>query len=259
MAHSPDEMRLVLKQVQLDPEARRLIDRIFDYTHRVARHVMTLRRDVVTLTGGKTFEENVVTALQNQYTRYPLVEPSTDRVIGYVHIKDILAALARDQKPVKMREIAREPIYAGEDTPLEELRRKFQRRRTHLAVILDGSANFVGIVTLEDLIEEFVGEIQDEQDVEEVAPIVRRADGTWEVDGRVTLDVGQRELGVVFSDLPEGIETLGGFVAERLGEVPVPGDAIEAEGLRFQVTDVLDGRVRRLRVERTSVAPGGGA
>ena len=136
MLHSPDELRLVIQHVQLDPGARRLIDRVFDYTHRVARHVMTLRRDVVTLTAGIPFDDNLRIALANQYTRYPLVEPGTDRVVGYIHLKDIVSALASGKRPAFMRELVREPIYASDDTRLEWLRREFQRRRVHIAIIL---------------------------------------------------------------------------------------------------------------------------
>src|SRR6185295_8096152 len=118
MLHSPDELRLVIQHVQLEPGARRLIDRVFDYTHRVARHVMTLRRDVVTLEAGLQFDDNLRIALANQYTRYPLVEPGTDRVVGYIHLKDIVNALASGKRPQFMRELVREPIYASDDTRL---------------------------------------------------------------------------------------------------------------------------------------------
>ncbi len=247
MVHSPDELRLVLQHVHLDPGARRLIDRVFDYTHRLARHVMTLRRDVVTLTAGLPFDDNLRVAVANQYTRYPLVEPGTDRVVGYVHLKDIVTALASGKRPARMRELVREPIYASEDTRLEWLRREFQRRRVHIAVILGAGHTFTGIVTLEDLVEEVVGEIQDEQDAEELPPIGRNADGTFDVDARLTLDVAARELGLVFPAVPPEIETLGGFLITQLPELPVPGDEIVAVGYRWTVLDVRDRRIRRLR------------
>ena len=246
MLHSPEELRLVIQHVQLDPGARRLIDRVFDYTHRLARHVMTLRRDVVTLTAGQPFDDNLRVALANQYTRYPLVEPGTDRVIGYVHLKDIVSTLASGKRPVRMREIVREPIYASEDTPLEWLRREFQRRHVHIAVILGRNHAFTGIVTLEDLVEEVLGEIQDEQDAGEIPPIIRHPGGAFEADGRLTLDVASRELGIVFPSVPPEIETLGGFVITQLPERPVPGDKVSAAGFRFTVLDVRDGRIRRL-------------
>jgi CBS domain containing-hemolysin-like protein len=246
MLHSPEELRLVLQHVQLDPGARRLIDRVFDYTHRVARHVMTLRRDVVTLEAGRPFDDNLRVALSNQYTRYPLVEPATDRVVGYVHLKDIVSALASGKRPERMRELVREPIYASEDTRLEWLRREFQRRRVHIAIILGPGHSFMGIVTLEDLVEEVVGEIQDEQDQEEIPPILRRPDGTFEADGRLTLDVAARDLGLVFPAMPPEVETLGGFVVTHLKELPAPGDSVEAIGHRFTVLEVRDRRIRRV-------------
>jgi len=144
MVHSSDELRLVLQHVELDPGARRLIDRVFDYTHRIARHVMILRRDVVVLIAGRPFDENLRVALANQYTRYPLVHPDTDRVVGYVHMKDIVAALASGKRPEFMRELAREPIYASEETRLEWLRREFQKRRVHIAIILAPGMNSPG-------------------------------------------------------------------------------------------------------------------
>lgn len=248
MLHSPDELRLVLQHVPLDPGARRLIDRVFDYTHRVARHVMTLRRDVVVLAAGLPFEENVKVALTNQYTRYPLVEADRDRVVGYVHLKDIVAALAAGRTP-KMSEISREPTYCSEDTSCEWLRREFQRRRVHIAIVLADNGRFVGVVTLEDLLEEFVGEIQDEQDVGEIPPIVRATDGRFEVDGRITLDVARRELGIRIEPPRAEIETLGAYFHHQLGRPPQPGDAIRASGVRLTALEIRDGRVRRLRGE----------
>jgi CBS domain containing-hemolysin-like protein len=247
MLHSPEELRLVLQHVQLDPGARRLIDRVFDYTHRVARHVMTLRRDVVTLEAGRPFDDNLRVAVANQYTRYPLVDPGTDRVVGYVHLKDIVAALASGKRPDRMRELVREPIYASEDTRLEWLRREFQRRRVHIAIILGPGHAFTGIVTFEDLVEEVVGEIQDEQDLEEIPPVTRSADGSFEADGRLTLDVAARDLGLKFPPLPPDIETLGGYILTQLAEFPIPGDSVNAAGFRLTVLDVRDRRIRRLK------------
>jgi len=249
MLHSSEELRLVLQHVDLDINARRLIDRVFDYTHRVARHVMTLRRDVVVLEEGRPFDENVQLATANQYTRYPLIEPGSDKVIGYVHLKDIVAALAAGRTPRRMREIAREPIYCSEETPSEWLRREFQRRRVHLAVVLGAGNAFLGIVTLEDLLEEFVGEIQDEQDVGELPPFMHGAEGRFEADGRLTLDVAERELGVNLPPLRPDIETLGAYVQACLGQPLRPGSTIDLAGFRFTVIEIRDGRIRRLRGE----------
>jgi CBS domain containing-hemolysin-like protein len=244
--HSPEELRLLLPHVAMEASARRLIDRVFDYTHRVARQVMTPRNDVVLLRVGASFDENVRLMLNNQYTRYPLLDTENDRVVGYVHSKDVLAALALGRRP-RMRDIAREPIWTTEDTPLEALRREFQRRRVHIAIVRNAAGTFTGIVTLEDLLEEVVGEILDEQDVGEVPPLVRQNDGRFEVEGRVTLDVARRDLGLQPDDVPPGVETIGDYLVRRLGAPPNPGDAIDVNGVRLEVIEVRDGRVRRLR------------
>jgi CBS domain containing-hemolysin-like protein len=249
MLHSSDELRLVLQHVELDPGARRLIDRVFDYTHRVARHVMTLRRDVSVLEEGRPWRENIEIALANQYTRYPLVEPGTDKVLGYIHMKDMMAALASGNEPKRMRELAREPIYCSEETPSEWLRREFQRRRVHMSIVLGAGNAFVGVVTLEDLLEEFVGEIQDEQDVGEIQPIVRGTEGRFEVDGRLTLDVAERELGVELPPMPPEIDTLGAYVQSHLAPPLRPGRGVDIAGFRFTTIEIRDGRIRRLRGE----------
>jgi CBS domain containing-hemolysin-like protein len=253
--HSPEELRLVLHHVALDPSARRLIDRVFDYTHRVARHVMTLRQDIALLTVDQSFDENVQRVLDNQFTRYPLLDSDEQRVLGYVHTKDMMAALASGRRP-SMLELVREPVYASEDTPLEELRRRFQRGSVHLAIIRGTNDRFTGVVTLEDLLEEFVGEIRDEYDTNEIPPVVLKAAGGFEADGRVTLDVAARDLGLRLDEIPEGVETIGGYVMSRLGAVPRAGDVVEVPGFRLVVMEVRDRRVGRLRGEPSSSSRG---
>jgi CBS domain containing-hemolysin-like protein len=244
--HTPEELRLVLSHVKLTGEARRLIDRVFDYSRRLARHVMTLRPDVVALEVKNSFRANLDVMLANQYTRYPLLDG--DHVLGYIHIKDVMAALAEGVVPERMR-LLRQPLFVSHDQPIEDLRREFQRRRVHMAIVTDDAGEFIGIVTLEDLLEEVVGEILDEQDVGEVAPIVRGPEGSFEAEGRLTLDVAERELELGLLDAPVGVETLGGYVMAKLAKLPRPGDSVEAGRYRLVVVEVRDRRVRRLRGE----------
>jgi CBS domain containing-hemolysin-like protein len=116
-----------------------------------------------------------------------------------------------------------------------------------MAIVLGASNTFVGVVTLEDLLEEFVGEIQDEQDVGEIQPIVRGAEGRFEVDGRLTLDVAERELGVTLPPMPPEIDTLGAYLQSHLAPPLRPGRSIELGGFLFTTIEIRDGRIRRLR------------
>lgn len=248
--HSPQELRLVVQHAKLDPGTRGLIDRVFDYTQRVARHTMVERADVVVLDATRSFDDNLKVALANQYTRYPLVNPNTDRVVGYVHLKDIFAAIASGQKPPSMRSLVREPIYCHEETRLEWLRHEMQRRRRHLAIVLGAGHRMRGIVTLEDTLEEFVGEIQDEQDIGEEPPLERQPDGSFEVDGRLTLDVVARELQLSLEPPLPTIDTLGAFLENHLGETAVPGDELDLSGFRITLIDVRDGKIRRVQLQK---------
>jgi CBS domain containing-hemolysin-like protein len=250
--HAPEELQLRLQRGALEPGTRRVIDRLFAYTHRVAQHVMTLRRDVVVRDAGRSWDENLAVALAQQYTRYPFVAGETDRVLGSVHLKDIVAALGAPRRPGTMRERAREPIYAPEETPLEPLRRAFLRRRIHLAVITGPQQSFAGIVTRADLLEECVGEIQDAQDVDEVPPVVREQDGSFAVDGRMTCDVVARALGLVLPDVPAGVETCESSVTVKLGALVQPGQSLLRGGFRLTVLGMRDGHVQRLRGEPLS-------
>jgi CBS domain containing-hemolysin-like protein len=248
LVHSPEELRLVLQHVPLEAGPRRLMDRIFDYSHRIARHVMTLRRDVVCVTAGQPIAEVLRIIQQAQYTRYPVLDAEGNRVVGYLHIKDLVGTVISGRE-ASVTDLMRTPIYASEDTPLDLLRREFQRRRTLIAVIQGTDKSFSGVVTMEDLLEEFVGEIQDEQDVGEVPPLVQSPDGRFEADGRITLDVVERDLGLRLPDVPTGVETLGGYLVSQFARTPRPGDSVNAGGYRLTVTEVKDRRIHRLRGE----------
>ncbi len=246
--HSPQEMRLILQQVAIDPSARRLMDRVFDYTQHLARHAMTLRGDAVFLDVDRSFDDNVRGVLASMYSRYPLLDRAADRVIGYVHVKDLLAALVSGEKP-ELRQLARMPLTFPEDTPLEDIRREMQRRGIPLVVVTDATGGIAGILTLEDVVEDFIGEIRDEQDAGEVPPFARTDDG-FEADGRLTLDVIEREVGITLDRELTGVETVGGLVATLLGRIPAAGDSVAVSGFVVHVLAVKDRRVTRVRAER---------
>jgi len=232
----------------LDASTRTLLDNVLDYTERVAREVMTPRRDVVTLDATKSLAENLDKALTGEYTRYPLVDPSQmERVLGFVHLKDLFAVEHGRRKANGIRELARTPVFVPETLPIDRLRRQMQGRRTHFAVVVDEFGEWTGIVTLEDLLEELVGEIQDELDTEE-PKFVRRADGTVDVDGSVLLDQAMKKLGLEPPAEDPGVTTLGGYVFSILGRQPAKGDHVVLSARRVEILDVEGLRIRRVRV-----------
>jgi CBS domain containing-hemolysin-like protein len=167
MMHTSDELRMLLAQspAGLDSELRSMLVRIFDLRRRTARHVMSLRSDAATLRGGMPIDEAVKIAGEAGYSRYPVLDEAGN-VLGYLHLRDLFDVLSGRRKASRVAELLRKPIFAREATSVERLRDEMQRRQIPVAIITSPSNEFVGLVTMEDLLEEIVGEIRDENDEE---------------------------------------------------------------------------------------------
>ncbi len=248
MLHTSEELRMLLAQspAGLDPALRSMLVRIFDLRRRTARHVMSLRGDASTLRADMTIDEAVKIANDAGYSRYPVLD-QTGTVLGYLHLRDLFEVLSGHRKATRVAELLRKPIFAPETTSVERLRQEMQARQIPVAIITSPSGEFVGLVTIEDLLEEIVGEIRDEND-EEVPPIHRRGGGIVEADGRVLLADLEREVGIVVRPEMKAVETLGGYIIARLEHPAEAGERIECEGLTLVVTDVAGRRVRRVRI-----------
>ncbi len=254
-AHSEEELRLVVAASHrhgiLDDATRDLLDNVFEYSDRVAREVMTPRRDVVLLDVTKPVDESVRAALDSEYTRFPLYDPDTDRVLGFLHVRDLTTIALGKRKVESLREIARQPVVVPENVPIDRVRRQLQSKRTHFGVVVDEFGDFTGVITLENVLEELVGEIQDELD-REPPKIVKRPDGSVEADGSLLLSLAEKKLGLALtvSEEIDGIDTLGGYVFTLLGRAPVVGDAVDLAEHRLEVLVVEDLRIRRVRIVR---------
>ena len=246
--HTSEELRMILAQspAGLDPALRGMLVRIFDLRRRTARHVMSLRSDTVTLRGEMTIDEAVRTVGDAGYSRYPVLDGTTN-VMGYLHLRDLFDVMRGRRKATRVAELIRKPIFAKESTSVERLRVEMQARQIPVAIITSESNEFVGLVTIEDLLEEIVGEIRDEND-EEIPPIHRRGGGIVDVDGRVLLSDLERDLSIVLRPEMKTVETLGGYIMARLEHPANVGERIECEGLTLVVTDVAGRRVRRVRI-----------
>jgi len=249
VAHTTEELRLLLTKspVLLDPNLRNMLVRIFDLRRRTARHVMTLRNDAATLRSSMTIDEAVKIANEAGYSRYPVLEDGTSQVIGYLHLRDLFAVLSGARKAVRVAELVRKPLFARESTSVERLRMEMQARQLPLAVITSDTGEFVGLVTIEDLLEEIVGEIRDENDVE-LPPIHRRGGGILDVDGRLLLSDLERDTGIVLRPEVKQADTLAGYILARLEHPAEEGERVECEGYTLVAVDVLARRVRRVRI-----------
>ncbi len=253
MAHTSEELRLLLtnKPAGLDPNLRTMLVRIFDLRRRTARHVMSLRGDTATLKATMTIAEAVEIVAEAGYSRYPVLDDRGKKVLGYVHVRDLFNVMVGRRRASRVAELLRRPILAREDTSVERLRLDMQGSQVPVAIVLNTDGEFLGLVTIEDLLEEIVGEIRDEHD-EEVAPIVHRAPGIYEVDGRVLLADLERDANIVLLPPVGSADTLAGYMLARLERPANTGERVECEGYTLVATDVAGRRVRRVRIVATA-------
>src|SRR4051794_999551 len=248
-AISQEELRdLVAAHESLTSDERRLIDEVFRAGEREVREVMTPRTEVAFLEASMTASRAAKQVADSNWSRFPVAGRDQDDVVGFVHVRDLLLPNHPAGRAATVGDLAREvkrlPGTAGVLTALSEMRRE----NHHLAIVIDEYGGTDGIVTLEDLIEEVIGEIYDEYD-EEVAPEGDgRADGPQEVDGLLNLDDFTEATGLL---LPEGpYETVAGYVLAELGRLPTVGDTVEVEGRTLTVVELDGRRIARLSVSR---------
>lgn len=252
---SEEELRvLVSSHEELTPEERRVLTDVFAATDRVLSEVMIPRTEVDFLAGTMPIEEAADYIASRPHSRYPVAGDTPDDILGVAHVRDVLTAAHRHQHghsradhPQTVAELAREAPWLPGTLPLVSALSQM-RRRGHLAIVVDEYGGTDGIVTLEDLIEELVGEIEDEYDPGG-APSRRLEDGSVELDGLLHLDDVRELVGI---ELPEGhYNTLAGFVVSQLGHIPAMADSVEALDHRFTVTELDGRRIARVRIAAT--------
>jgi putative hemolysin len=225
-------------------EQRRMLHGVFELSQIRARDVMIPRTEVVGIDLGTPFAEVLRLSQQARHSRFPVYEESLDNVVGVIHSKDILNFVDRPRE-FSLREIARPPYFVPESKPIETLLQSFRKRRVHLAVVVDEYGGVEGIVTLEDIVEEIVGEIQDEYD-EEAVLIRELAPGRYLVDGSASLRTINRRFGLHLSE--EHANTLAGFLLRAMGTIPAEGDSCQSDGTVFTVRKVVDRRVEEIEM-----------
>jgi CBS domain containing-hemolysin-like protein len=223
-----------------------LLSNVFTFSSRVAREIMVPRNKVLGLDISLPRAEVLKYALEADHTRYPVFDGDLDQVVGILHIKDVLAYIADGEEIPDLRAVVRPPLYVPESMPAQRLLRTFQRQHTHLAVVLDEYGGVAGITTLEDALEELVGEIQDEYD-EERAPVEETATGYSVVGGMLLADV---ESLLDLSAITADSSTIAGLLMEKLERVPKVGDQVALDGWTIRVTQVERRAVERVELVR---------
>jgi CBS domain containing-hemolysin-like protein len=249
----------------LDEVKEELLNSVLEFADRVVKEVMVPRTRMVAIDRDAPREEIVRVVTENPYSRMPVYEGSVDNIVGILMVRDIVQELTRGTGPIPWERVLKPAFFVPEQMKVSRLLKEMQRRKTHLAVVVDEFGGTSGVVTLEDVLEEIVGEIQDEGDAE-AAPVKAVGTGVWLADATVPLreleEYLDKETGVGpgaasairFPD--EGdYETLGGFVTATAGRVPPVGAHVDRDGFRFTVRSADDRRVTRVEIARGQAEP----
>jgi putative hemolysin len=237
----------------IEGEERRLLQSIVDFGDTLVREVMTPRPDIVAIPETSTLGDLRALFREQEYSRFPVFRESLDNIAGFVFVKDLVALNSVDDaKPITS--LLRPAVIVPESKRVPELLKQFQRQQTQIAIVVDEYGGTAGLVTIEDLLEEIVGEIRDEYDVES-EPVIDEGGGRFVFHGKVDIDELAQRLGVQIER--EGFETVGGFLVTHLGRVPAVGERVDIDGLSVEVLEVDRRRVHKVRIRRGEVHAGG--
>ena len=249
-AHTEEEIRILVeeshKQGLIDDTEVDFVDNVFDFTERTVREIMVPRTDMVCLYMEDSAEENTEIILEEQLTRYPICREDKDHIIGFLHIKDFMHLLYHGKK-INLRRLARKALVVPESMEVSRLLKTMQQEKSQLAIVVDEYGGTAGMVTIEDIIEEIVGDIQDEFD-EERAEFEERGNDVYSVDGKMLLDELFDVTGIEIDD--ESVDTVGGWLNDRLGGEPRVGQMAAHEGCTFFVEETEGARIIRVLVHR---------
>jgi magnesium and cobalt exporter, CNNM family len=251
VAHTEEDIRMIVAQAEdtgvIKEAEEEMLYKVFDFADKEVADVMVPRPLVVALSIDLPPEECLAAVIESPYTRYPVYRSSFEEVVGILHVRDLFSAMnEQGLANVRVGEIVRSAPFVPETKDLAAMLAEFRRANQHMAIVVDEYGTMVGIVTLEDLLEEIVGEIEDEFDLPDES-VERLPDGRMRIDGTFPIDDFNEQFGTA---LPiEDYHTVGGFVFGLLGRAPERGDEVEYDGVRFKVLEVEGSRVERLEVE----------
>ena len=250
MVHSSEELNMLIdascKGGALKEKEAEILQNVFKFSDLTAGQIMIPRTDMVCIPSDSSLEEINNTIIENQYTRYPVYDGNLDNIQGLIHIKDIYPLIVK-QKEFALSSLLREAFFVPETMPIDNLAMEFQKQKSQMAIVIDEFGGTSGLVTHEDVMEEILGEVQDEFDDEE-ADIKPLANGEYEVCGKMRLDEFCEFFGVNLSD--DDINTIGGYVVKQLGRIADENDTVNDNYFKYCVTKTDSGRILSIRVEK---------
>jgi magnesium and cobalt exporter, CNNM family len=245
-----EELRLLVnvgeEEGVLEEEETDMIHSIFEFADTTVREVMIPRIDMITLESDATVDQAVDLALQGGFSRIPVYEETIDNIIGVLYTKDMLKQLREGHNSLPIRELVRPPYFVPESKKLDDLLHEIRQKRTHMAIVVDEYGSVAGLVTIEDLVEEIVGDIKDEYDREENL-YEQVSQFEYIFDAKINLDEFNELMNTDLEN--EGYDTLGGFLLGQLDKIPVAGDTISFKNLTFTVLTTRGLRITKVRVE----------
>jgi CBS domain containing-hemolysin-like protein len=252
--HSPDELRILVEQSEekgaLHSQDAELIGKVFEFSEKNAREVMTPRTNIVAIPASANLETALKIVRDGGFSRYPVYEDTVDNVVGMIHARDLLWAVVDDRASFDLRAIARKVHVVPGTREVEDVLADFKRRKEHLAIVLDEFGGTAGLVTMEDLLEEIVGEIRDEFDETIELAVPRAAPGEVLVAGSSAISDVNAQYNLTVPD--EDYTTIGGFVFGAVGRLPLPGDKVEGGGATWVVRTMTGRRVETLALEKNN-------
>jgi CBS domain containing-hemolysin-like protein len=231
----------------IEREEKELIHSIFEFGDTIVREVMVPRPDVEAIESDKTLRDAQAAVLEHGYSRIPVYTDDLDEVVGVVYAKDVLKALHQGKSDMPLSDIARAPHFVPESKKVADLLREMQQEKFHIALVTDEYGSVSGLITLEDLLEELVGEITDEYDVEE-PELEQVAEGIYRVDGKLAIDEVNEVLDTELPD--EEWDTVGGLMLGLMGSIPEEGEEVRFQNLRFKAEQVNGRRIVKVLITR---------
>ncbi len=247
MAHSDEELRIIVNESfkggYIDSVESEIIKNAVDFSHTVAREIMTPRKDMICINSEKSWQENVNLVTTTRYTRYPYCHGGKDNISGMIHTRDLLNSVLLHQN-IDMLQLVRPIIMIPENASISDILTKMKKERIHIALVVDEYGGTSGLLTMEDILEEIVGDASDEHDTQNI--MIRVIDdGTYEFDGMVNLEKIEEIMQVVFDESEQSI-TIGGRVFNLIGRLPEVGDIADDGICRYEILEINHKRIKKL-------------